>query len=90
MAKRKKQPYNGGGRELTLDEKLDWVIKVKEVKCTMMTGGGGSERNRPAVQAPVQEAEGEPQGQVGACGEDAGNLVRHSEEKWDQGASDEI
>ena len=47
MAKRKKQPYNGGGRELTLDEKLDWVIKVKEVKCTMMTGGGARRATTP-------------------------------------------
>ena len=47
MAKRKKQPYNGGGRDLTLDEKLDWVIKGKEVKCTMMTGGGARRATTP-------------------------------------------
>ena len=47
MAKRKKQPYNGGGRELTLEEKSDWIIKVKEVKCTMMTGGGARRATTP-------------------------------------------
>ena len=50
----------------------------------------GTQSNHPAVQGPVQEAEGEPQGRVGACREDAGEVVRHSGEKRDQGASDEI
>ena len=27
--------YNGDGRELTLEEKSDWIIKVKEVKCVL-------------------------------------------------------
>ena len=34
--KRKRRPYNGGGLELTLEERSDWIIEVKDLRCNLM------------------------------------------------------
>ena len=90
MAKRKKQPYNGGGRELTLEEKSDWIIKVKEVKCTMMTGGGARRATTPPFKVQYKKLKANHKDEWVPAERDAGEVVRHSGEKRDQGASDEI